>query len=224
LARAGEPGDRYLTPSHPQRRWIWTCSAKVRCSNCSRPARTHIGEDTLARWLLNPAAPDAVHARHDAVNELRPRLDLREELAVLAEDARPVWTRVAGRVGEAPALLKGGWLRAARSCSPCWACRRRRLACRTPQPNRLGSDVRIRVHSSARFLLDRLPHQFLVPLRLRKRLETVVAAGGESAHELKLLSEVLVRLGARNFPLTRAGALRASLNAEGDPPSKRLPG
>jgi len=28
-------------------------------------ARTHIGEDTLARWLLNPAAPDAVHARHD---------------------------------------------------------------------------------------------------------------------------------------------------------------
>ena len=32
--------------------------------------RTHAGEETLARWLLDPASPDVVRARQDAVREL----------------------------------------------------------------------------------------------------------------------------------------------------------
>ena len=51
-------------------------------------ARTHIGEDTLARWLLAPAEPATLRERNQAVDELRPRMDLREDLAVLAEEAR----------------------------------------------------------------------------------------------------------------------------------------
>jgi len=63
-------------------------------------ARTYIGEDTLARWLLTPAAPDAVHARHDAVNELRPRLDLREDLGrARRRRAHRRGPRVIGRMG-----------------------------------------------------------------------------------------------------------------------------
>jgi hypothetical protein len=38
-------------------------------------ARTHIGEDTLARWPLVPAGPATVRARQEAVSELRPRVD-----------------------------------------------------------------------------------------------------------------------------------------------------
>ena len=51
-------------------------------------ARTRMGEDTLAGWLLSPASPPVIHARHTGVAELRERLDLREEMAVQGEEAQ----------------------------------------------------------------------------------------------------------------------------------------
>ena len=51
-------------------------------------ARTRMGEDTLAQWLLAPASEPAIRARHAGIVDLRERLDLREEMAVLGEDAR----------------------------------------------------------------------------------------------------------------------------------------
>ena len=42
-----------------------------------------MGEDSLADWLLTPAEPDAIRARHVAIDELRSHLDLREQIAVL---------------------------------------------------------------------------------------------------------------------------------------------
>ena len=51
-------------------------------------ARTQEGEQTLARWLLEPAPPDPVRARQDAVRELMGRLDLRERVAVLGDQLR----------------------------------------------------------------------------------------------------------------------------------------
>ena len=41
---------------------------------------TMMGRDTLAAWLLGPAAPATVHARQGAVADLAPRLDLRQDL------------------------------------------------------------------------------------------------------------------------------------------------
>ncbi len=46
-------------------------------------ARTRMGEDTLASWLLKPAAPSVVHERHACLKDLRERLDLREDVALL---------------------------------------------------------------------------------------------------------------------------------------------
>jgi MutS domain V/MutS domain III len=51
-------------------------------------ARTRMGEDTLARWLLSPSSPAEIGERHAAVTELRGRLDLREDMAVLGEDLK----------------------------------------------------------------------------------------------------------------------------------------
>jgi hypothetical protein len=50
-------------------------------------ARTEAGEDTLADWLRGPAAPQEIGARQQAVQELQPKLDFREDLAVLAAEA-----------------------------------------------------------------------------------------------------------------------------------------
>lgn len=46
-------------------------------------ARTRMGEDTLADWLLGPSPIAELRQRHAAIEELRPRLGLREDIAVL---------------------------------------------------------------------------------------------------------------------------------------------
>ena len=49
--------------------------------------RTRMGEETLAGWLLAPARPDEVRERQASVTELRTLTDLREEIALLGEEA-----------------------------------------------------------------------------------------------------------------------------------------
>lgn len=51
-------------------------------------ARTATGERTLAGWLLAPGETSVVRLRQDAVRELSPKLELREDLAVLGDDIR----------------------------------------------------------------------------------------------------------------------------------------
>ena len=51
-------------------------------------ARTQAGEETLAAWLKTPAGPAEVADRQAAVRELQPRVALREEINVAAEDMR----------------------------------------------------------------------------------------------------------------------------------------
>lgn len=49
-------------------------------------ARTRMGEDTLAGWLLSPASIETVLCRQKAVRELSEQLDFREQLSVCGED------------------------------------------------------------------------------------------------------------------------------------------
>lgn len=51
-------------------------------------ARTRAGEEILAEWLTGPAATDEIATRHEVLEELRPGIDLREELAVLGGGVR----------------------------------------------------------------------------------------------------------------------------------------
>ena len=51
-------------------------------------AGTRIGEDALAAWLLSPSPVAEITQRHAAVGELRSRLDLREDIAILGDDLR----------------------------------------------------------------------------------------------------------------------------------------
>ncbi len=51
-------------------------------------ARTRAGEETLAAWLLEPAPGGLILERQAAISELRPRLDLREDLELLGQEIR----------------------------------------------------------------------------------------------------------------------------------------
>jgi hypothetical protein len=74
-------------------------------------ARTQIGEQTLAHWLLTPAAMDVVRDRQTAIADLKERLKLRDELALEGEalqielhpDALTGWA-------ESPNLLNKPWM------------------------------------------------------------------------------------------------------------------
>jgi hypothetical protein len=50
-------------------------------------ARTRMGEETLAGWLLKPAPVASVRERHESLGDLRNRLHLREDIAILGEHA-----------------------------------------------------------------------------------------------------------------------------------------
>src|SRR4051812_9327164 len=108
----GETGDRYLNPEHPYASDL-DLFGKGSLFELISTARTLLGQDTLAGWLQTPAPPPEVRARQLAVDELRPRVDLREELAVLGEEAR-TGVHPAGLAawGEVPARLRSGSFRA----------------------------------------------------------------------------------------------------------------
>jgi len=77
-------------------------------------ARTRMGEATLARWLLAPAAIAEIRQRQTGVLELRDRLDLRERIATLGSEQESALHP--GRLvawAEAPSVLGEGWIRGA---------------------------------------------------------------------------------------------------------------
>jgi len=86
-------------------------------------ARTGAGVRTLAQWLLAPADPVTVRARQRAIDDLRTRLDLREDLALAGEMLQgEVDPQVLIAWGEQPELVDdararrlraGAWLLAA---------------------------------------------------------------------------------------------------------------
>jgi hypothetical protein len=86
-AGIGETGDRFNDPHH-----VYAADLDL-FGNASlfqllSTARTRMGEDRLAQWLLAPSTIEQISKRQSAVRELRDELDLREDLNVLGEDAR----------------------------------------------------------------------------------------------------------------------------------------
>jgi hypothetical protein len=108
-AGAGEPGDGLAPPDHLYAHDL-DLFGRGSLFELLCAARTRPGAERLAAWLLSPADPDEVRARQGAVRDLSPRLDLREDLAVLGDDVRAaVDAGALARWGEAPPILPG-WL------------------------------------------------------------------------------------------------------------------
>jgi hypothetical protein len=222
-AGTGEAGDRYIEAAHPYAVDL-DLFGKGGVFELLCTARTRIGEDRLAEWLKTPATPEVVCARQAAVDELRERVDLREELAVVAEEARSGVDPVhLAHWGEAPAALRQAGFR--------WRVRLHTL---------LGmagfAALWIHLLHSANLIMltdvvdGLLRDLFLVALlvngwflyRQSGALGAAVSAVEEAAHELGLLSEVLVRMEREPFRCPLLGGLRASLDVGGEPPSRQL--
>ncbi len=78
----GATGQRYRDPEHPYAGDLDLFGTASLFQLICR-ARTRLGEDALALWLKAPAEREIIRERQQAIDELRGRLDLREELALL---------------------------------------------------------------------------------------------------------------------------------------------
>jgi hypothetical protein len=106
FAGAGTAGDDLADPAHPYALDL-DLFGRGSLFELLCAARTRAGEARLAAWLLAPAGSGEIRARQRAVATLAPRLDLREDLAVLGEDVRAaVEPAPLAAWGEAPALVE----------------------------------------------------------------------------------------------------------------------
>ena len=171
-------------------------------------ARTEVGEDALASWLLAPAGIDEVLARQAAVAELRPLLDLREDIAVLADEA------AVGRTGllvawtaSTPPTFPG----ALRWLFPLFAAVAVALA----------AGVYWEVISLGWFLAWVLVQSSLAAI-WRKPIHRVLHEIETPEHDLALLSSLLERVERERFESPKLAALHQALLTDGIPPSRRI--
>lgn len=222
-AGTGETGARFLDEQHLYARDL-DVFGEGSLFQFLTHARTRMGEETLAAWLLAPADAETVVARQAAVRELASSLDLREDLAVLGEDARTgVRPDALAAWGEQQELLPAtGFRSAVRALSVFGG-----LA--------LGGGITAAIAGGGSIALTDavvigLRAAFVLAIvvngtaawRLRKRLGRIFGAVAAAAHDLQLLAGVLQRLEVERFTAPRLVALQAALQVDGDPPSRRL--
>ncbi|MCK6479337.1 MAG: DNA mismatch repair protein MutS [Planctomycetes bacterium] len=174
-------------------------------------ARTRAGEEALARWLATPAPRAEVLARQAAVEELRPRVELREELSVLAGEVRSAVDPASLLAwAEAPPLLPGrtGLLRAAALAAGLLV-----LSAAAGAMAGLWSGL---------WFFAALAFPFGLSHVLRRPLEALLHGVSRPAEEFEVLHATLARLEAEPAASPALAALRARLVEEGLPASARV--
>ena len=75
-------------------------------------ARTKMGEDTLAQWLLAPADIETIRGRHASIADLRDRFAFRESMAIDGESLKiELHLETLDAWAQAPNRLDHGWIR-----------------------------------------------------------------------------------------------------------------
>ncbi len=209
FAGRGHSGDRFADPDHPYATHL-DLFGRGSLFEFLSLAHTAAGEETLARWLLQPASADEVRARQSAVLELRPSLDLREELAKLGPEFRE---------GLHPEQLVE-WGNAPASLEPRPGLRVFALA--LPCAGALAACAAIFAGSGILPLLAVLSLQGGWALLLRRRVAQVLRTVDRPARELGRFIGLLELLESERFSSPRLVELRGTLDTEGIAPSRQV--
>jgi hypothetical protein len=171
-------------------------------------ARTRMGEETLAQWLLTPSTVERIGERHGAVNELRDQLDLREDLAVLGEDVGVgVHPDALVKWAESPNRMKLLWLR---WLAPALAA----LA--------VAGAVVWALWGRATPFVATVVIEAVVTYKLKKALEEVLQGTEHAFRNLDLLSGVIARMEAQKFQGAGLKTLQRELRSSGVSSSRAI--
>ncbi|MCP5112442.1 MAG: DNA mismatch repair protein MutS [bacterium] len=223
-AGKGSQGMQFFIEDHPYARDLDLFGKGSLFELVSR-ARTLSGEHTLARWLAVPAAAGEIRARQQAVEELRSRLDLREDLAVLGEEVRRgVHADSLPRWGEHTPLLESKLARVVAAILAgltfplgVWL-----AATALSAGFQEGVNVPEVFVPLSRVFVVLVTLEAILALFYRRRVQRVVAEVEQPAQELALLSETLRRLEVGEFTCERLVALGRALETEGRPASHQI--
>jgi MutS domain V len=174
-------------------------------------ARTRSGEKSLSSWLLAPATPETVRARHEAIAELRPRLDFREDLELLGVDVRE---------GIDPAALVE------------WSAAGREFPGRAIPAiaTILGAAGSVALIGWAFFEWSPIPLIVVVlcvagfSRWMSGRVSRVLGAVDQRTHDLVLLAELLRRVEGERFEAPLLQRLVSDLATDGHPASLQIKG
>jgi hypothetical protein len=173
-------------------------------------ARTPMGRQTLANWLLAPTTLDEVRGRQRAIDELCGRLDFREELAVAAEDLRsprqPGWLV---EWAEAPAAVK----------------KKQSLLRIVSGVVALGAIVALvygGLGGDWTPLLAILAVEAIIAYKLRNRVNSLLDAISAAADELALVAAMMARIEREPFTSEWLTTRAAGLQSIGQTPSRSL--
>jgi hypothetical protein len=204
----GEPGEGFLRPEHPYAADL-DLFGRGALFELLCTSRTRAGEQTLAAWLLGPADSEEVRARQAAVAELRPRLDLREDLSVLGEEvhAQVDPTMLAGW-GAAPIGLRSGLGQV--------------LTYLLPLLTLAAALGWLAGGAGPVPLLAALAAQGVFGWWLRPQVESAVRGVDRAGRDLALLAKLLARLECESVAAQKLRALQAALSSAGEPPSRRI--
>jgi MutS-like protein len=206
-AGAGATGERFSDHAHPYAEDL-DLFGHGSLFELLSTARTHVGEETLAEWLLTPAGIEVVRARQEAVSELRPKLDLREDLALLGEGVP------SGESARGLAVWANG---------PYW----------NISPSTRPTAIVISVLTLATLIgwfagLSPIPFVLVLIIRqifvyrLRVPVERVISEVDGPGSNLSLLSGILKRLERERYESSLLIELRAALDVAGSPPSREI--
>ncbi|HYO82661.1 MAG TPA: hypothetical protein VES20_14750 [Bryobacteraceae bacterium] len=207
-AEAGETGERFRSAEHLYADDL-DLFGRGSLFQLINTARTAEGEAKLAQWLLAPASPDEVRARHTAVQELCPRLDLREDLALLGDDVRAgLHASALLRWGKAPAV---GVRPAHRLTAAALA------ACMLIS----FSGYMLQLWPLTPVLVTLLAELLLFAI-IRQRVMNILSSVDVPGRDLRVLAELLGRFEREKFASGRLAELRARITTEGMQASEQI--
>jgi hypothetical protein len=164
-------------------------------------AHTQIGRTTLAAWLLEPASPQEIVARQEAIKELSPKVDLRERLGFLAVEGQ-TWISTDSLIAWArqPRILDSNPVRVVAFCLP-WL------------------SLTFLIVGQWQWCLWVVAIQYSLARFYKRRVQKVTRTVGVVQHDLKCLADIFECLEAENFkserlrpadPVAQCDGLRAS--------------
>jgi len=199
-AGSGQSGTRFDDPHHVYASDL-DLFGKGSLFELLSTARTRMGEEALAGWLLSPAPVETIRERQACVTELRERVDLREELAVLG---------IAGGVAVHPERLLE-WAATANRFTARWLLY---IGILLPVLAIAGAVVWSALNFATPAILILLA-EVAVLMMLKKSTDQILFGTESAFDDLKVLAAVLQRLEREPFATSSTRALVGKLTSNG---------